>query len=580
MLLFKATLVLLFSVCTYNPMVLLEHNQLKKINYVLGEKNHRIVDENEANKLFFLTYVYDDGWSPSDPSGSYSLFNTIVIESGIAYITSNTTCATVTVNPGATLIIASGATLTATVNLQSTSQEYSSLISDGSISGTVNYNRYTALIGPVGTNDLISAPLQGQTFGLFATNNSNLAASGLVRAFAPFNTSSGNYENYNTVTNLLTTIVSGKGYRAATTNGSTLKFTGNVITGDVLDIPISDASAGGAWNLIGNPYPSYIDFATFFALNKTELNGGSHQAIYGYDGDSSDGWTIWNQAVIDSPIVTELIAPGQGFFVKAKSGGGLIDFTTAMRTSGSSDDFILGRSSESSPHFGYVRLKSSSNASNYFTDIYFNSNTSNSFDAGYDAAIYGGVPPSFSIYSKMVDGNSSDISLAVQAVNPDSIYNNMIPLGVNANQGEQLTISIDQTDIDESIDIYLDDTENNTSTLLTTNDFILTPNSNLSGSGRFYLRFSNASLGTAEIHLNQLNIYNNTSQKTIVISGVIQSNTKAKLYDLNGRLILSKDLNPKSNNQVIDVSDVSIGVFILQLENSGNEKVTKKIIIR
>ena len=101
-----------------------------------------------------------------------------------------------------TLIIASGATLTATVNLQSTSQEYSSLISDGSISGTVNYNRYTALIGPVGTNDLISAPLQGQTFGLFATNNSNLAASGLVRAFAPFNTSSGNYENYNTVTNL------------------------------------------------------------------------------------------------------------------------------------------------------------------------------------------------------------------------------------------------------------------------------------------------------------------------------------------------------------------------------------------
>tara|TARA_B100001971_G_C17982351_1_gene428054 strand:- start:229 stop:747 length:519 start_codon:yes stop_codon:yes gene_type:complete len=172
------------------------------------------------------------------------------------------------------------------------------------------------------------------------------------------------------------------------------------------------------------------------------------------------------------------------------------------------------------------------------------------------------------------------MSLAVQAVNPDSIYNIMIPLGVNANQGEQLTISIDQTDIDESINIYLDDTDNNTSTLLTTNNFILTPNSNLSGSGRFYLRFSNASLGTAEIHLNQLNIYNNTSQKTIVISGVIQSNTKAKLYDLNGRLILSKDLNPKSNNQVIDVDNVSTGVFILQLENSGNEKVTKKIIIR
>ena len=172
-------------------------------------------------------------------------------------------------------------------------------------------------VAPLGTNDLISAPVAGQTFTSFDIANANLPASGTIRAFAPYNTSAGAYQNYNTNTNASTIINAGIGYRTATTDGSTLTFTGSVLTNDVLDIPISDAVAGFAWNLIGNPYPSYIDFDAFFTTNASEFDSNSaYQAIYGYDGDASNGWTVWNLATIMDLTETELIAPGQALFCK------------------------------------------------------------------------------------------------------------------------------------------------------------------------------------------------------------------------------------------------------------------------
>ena len=83
--------------------------------------------------------------------------------------------------------------------------------------------------------------------------NDNLPASGNLRAFAPYNTSAGAYQNYDIINNVLTTIDAGVGYRTSTMDSGTLTFTGTVRTDDVLDVPITDATAGYGWNLIGNP---------------------------------------------------------------------------------------------------------------------------------------------------------------------------------------------------------------------------------------------------------------------------------------------------------------------------------------
>ena len=529
-------------------------------------------------KLGPITYTYNNGWLPNNPVGISTSSDTIIVEAGTANINANTDCSTLTVNPGAALTVDTGVTITAaTVDLNSTSQLFSSLILDGTITGVVNYNRHTPEVGPVGTNDLISAPISGQLFPAFAVLNDNLAATGDLRAFAPYNTTVGAYQNYDLITNLLTTIDAGVGYRAATTDGGTLTFTGTVRTDDVLDVPITDAASGYAWNLIGNPYPSYIDFDAFFTLNASSQfeTSGAFQAIYGYDGDASNGWTIWNLATIADGTITELIAPGQAFFVKSKVGGGLVDFTTSMRRIGSSDDFISGRNST---NVALCKLNLSSDNNNASTQIYFIEGTTRGLDAGYDAGSYLGSAAEFSIFSNLVEDNMG-LDMAIQTLPYDDFNNVIVPLGIKAQANLEITISIDDTStFPMDTNVYLEDTFENTLTLLNDTVYTFTPSTILNGIGRFYLRYSSESLSIKDNELNSLHIYATEMPKELVINGLLISKTEAEVYDIQGRLVMNEVLDTSNMSNKIDVSTLSTGIYIIKVFNKGQLKTQKLII--
>lgn len=529
-----------------------------------------------------LTYTFSSNdWSPRDPNEiSFPEDNIYINSSGdIAFITSNTIFNTLTVEAGSALTINSGVTLKTNIStLNSTSNSFSSLIVEGTIIGLVKYNRFASLVGPVGSNDLISAPLAGQNFADFDSANANLPASGTLRAFAPYNTSAGAYQNYDLADDGAIILDLGKGYRAATTDGSTLEFTGTAANTDILDIPISDAPAGNAWNLIGNPYPSYIDFETFFNLNKDEFNsGGVYQAVYGYDGNSSDGWTVWNSATIADPNTIELIAPGQAFFVKAKVGGGSVDFTTAMRTTGNTDDFISGRQTNLDVALCSLSLTSASHTAT--TAIYFIEGTTRGLDVGYDAGAYSGSIGEFSIFSNLVADNTG-LELAIQSLPYNDLSDIVVPIGLNATATVGLSIGLDTntTTLPQNINVYLEDTLENTFTLLNTSDYTFTPSTNLSGTGRFYLRYESQLLTTVKQPLDYLQIYTITSTKEIVVKGQLNFDTEAYLYDLHGRLVLSKDLDPSELSNIINVSTISSGVYVLKLLNNSHAKTVKVII--
>jgi GEVED domain/Secretion system C-terminal sorting domain/Pregnancy-associated plasma protein-A len=528
-----------------------------------------------------ITYTFDNNtWLPVTPIGVATVNDDIVINTGTANISANTSCANLTVNPGAALTVDSGVTVTTTtVNLNSTSQLFSSLISDGTVTGTINYNRYVSQIAPTGTNDLISAPVDGQTFGAFATANSNLAASGTARAFAPYNTSAGAFQNYDASTNASTLINVGTGYRTGTTDGSTLTFTGNVRTNNVLDVPLSNAVAGSAWNLIGNPYPSYVDFDTFFNTNKTEFDSASaYQAIYGYDGSASNGWTVWNLATIADGTITELIAPGQAFFVKSKSTGGLVDFNTGMRRTGTSDDFIVGRNS-TTINVALSKLNLNSATNHTSTHIYFIESTTRGLDVGYDAGSYMGSASEFSIFSNLVEDNTG-LDMAIQTLPYDDFNDVIIPLGIKAMANEPLTISIDDAStLPSGINIYLEDNVENSFTLLNSNTYTFTPSSELIGTGRFYLRYSSVVLSTTDIEQNSLQIYATATPKELVVIGQLNEKTEAKIYDIQGRLVLNKSLDMSSISNHIDVSLLSTGIYIVKILGDNNSK-TQKVVIK
>jgi hypothetical protein len=524
-------------------------------------------------------YVYDNGWLPSNPDGIATASDSIEIMNGDVTISNNTDCNAFMLSANGNLTIESGANLTATsITLNSTSQEFSSLILNGSISGSVTYNRYVAAIAPIATNDLIASPLSGENFADFVSQNSNLASSGTTYLFGPYNTVMGSYENYDSTIDAANNLEPGLGYRAATTDGSNLAFSGTVLSTDVLDIPISDAENGGAWNLIGNPYPSYLDFNVFFTANAAEFDTDSaYQAIYGYDGNASDGWVVWNQATIDEGSITELIAPGQGFFVKSKSGGGLVDFTTSMRSIGNSDDFISGRSSDNNASLCKVNINSSSNDAS--TQIYFIDGTTRGLDLGYDAGTYSSSSSGFSIYSNLVDDNEG-LGMAIQTLPYNDLNDITIPLGINASSGIQLRVSIDDiSTLPTHINVYLEDNVEQTLTLLNEMDYTFVSDVELNGTGRFFIRYSSVTLSTEQNDWNDLVIYSTSNPKELIINGQLSSKTEAVLYDIQGRKVLSKNLDEFNTENSIDISRIGTGIYVVKVSNQNQVK-TQKLIIK
>ncbi|WP_282030614.1 lamin tail domain-containing protein [Winogradskyella eximia] len=531
-----------------------------------------------------VVYTYSGSWLPSDPNGTVSTIDIIIIESGNAIISSNTEINTLTVNPGASLTVSSSITLTINsaegMLLNSTSTNYSSLILDGTITGTVKYNRYVNNNDSVNGNDLISAPLSGQAFNTFIANNPNIRAnpSGPEVLFGGFdNDSSTNpFELWNDTDT--TPLTAGKGYRSGITEGEAsnlVTFEGTVSNG-LVQTAINQGTVSKL-NLIGNPFPSYLDAQQFLSHNASLLDP-SALVIYGYN-DSTDGTSAGDYTIISALLNTGMnIAPGQGFFVASGATGGNIEFTTTssdMRLAAGGDDFIAGRDSSV---ISNLKLNLSNANANFITDIFFTEFSTLGLDPGYDASLLGGSAPSFALYSELIEDNTG-VPFAVQALGKTDYLDVTIPLGVNANQGEQITFSINETNLPSTIDIYLDDTVENTSTLLNTSDYVMTPIANLSGVGRFYLRFSESTLSTSNHSLDNISIYTNANDKTAIIAGQLLENTTAYIYDIQGRVVSTTILDSTSRLQSLDTSHLTVGIYVIQLTN-GTQNKTQKVIIR
>jgi hypothetical protein len=550
-----------------------------------GFDNFRVASTFEG-----LIYYDSDGWANNEsPSPSTGAQDALVVD-GIYIVNSNVQVNNFIINSGAQVEIPATQSLTinsdlisnGTLELNSVSTSYSSLVANTS-QGEIIYNRHVNQLADTGSstgrNDLIAAPVTNtnQTFLAFRTANPDLP-SGTIDGvpsflFGPFDKDTNDYINYTTADDG-SLIEAGIGYRTASTaaTGSTFRFVGNVETTTKL-VPIA-VGTGTDFNLIGNPYPSYIKLSDFLSDNNSEFSA-SNSGVYGYDGSATDGFTIWNQAYSDANP-SAVIAPGQGFLVTSKAGGGTIIFDAASRSIGTTDDFVVGRVSD--VDLAHVKLEMTSDTDAFRTDVYFNDNASLGMDSGYDSGMFQGQAPEFAIFSHLVADNLG-LDLAVQSVNYSALNTVVIPLGVNANQGEQLTIRILEMDIPEGIEVYLEDTLTNTFTLLNTSEYVFTPSTNLTGTGRFFLRFTADALSTSENDFETIQIYTTKTPKTLFIKGALENNTTVEIYDIQGRMILNSKLDTSRNSNQIDISGFTSGIYIVKL-NNGLQQKSKKVVIK
>ena len=508
-------------------------------------------------------------------------------------ISTDTSITNLTVKPSGALDVLSSGSLSLSGNLtsngstiiQSGSDEFGSIIVQGTSSGNITYNRWINSISSASPTDsdpgwdLVGSPVVGADL-----TTSNFSQNGTSDAIMPYDNSDNTWLSTDTAT---FSTVSGQGYAMAKTTASVEPFTGTIQTSDVhFSVTNNDGSGSGTqWNLVANPYPSYLalnssassassatsDFITQNAVTDDVMGSAANEDALWY-------WTGSGYGQYNNASSAAYIAPGQGFFVASRTEGGDLKFLESMQTVTGSDDFISGDIIEGNR--GELFISLNQNGLNRETEIYFIENTTDGSDPAYDTRTFPMGDNNTSIYTRLVQDDEG-VNLAIQSLAYSEMWDKVIPLGLNALGGEEMTVSISHRTTPADLNIYLEDTEEGTMTNLLEEDFVLAPISDLSGAGRFFIHMTADTMSNEDVSTSMLNAYKEVNASYITVEGLAtqSNNISVSLYNILGRKVLSTALNNNMNTQTLSTLGMASGIYVIELE-SGNDRLTKKLIIQ
>jgi hypothetical protein len=439
-----------------------------------------------------------------------------------------------------------------------------SLIVKGTSTGNVTYN-----VGVSDTNwHLVSSPVVGETYdNAWVATNSITSGQGNNRAIATYQNGVLDTDTDGAGADTATgpwlymqdggsgTFMSGKGYSLKNTSGANYGYTGTYNSDDFVTTIDQNVSN---WNLVGNPFSSYIKVGDVISANTANLTD-THEFVYMYNGTSYVALSG-----------TDYVAPGQGFFVNAdNSTAGNFTITESLQGHQTGVTFYKN----STPK---IKLFLNDGLNTRNTEIEYNVSASASLDRGMDAGTFSGVASGFSIYTHLVS-NSEGVDFMRQLL-PNNNYENMVvSVGVKAVAGKELTFSADAMNLPTGVKVFLEDRANNTFTELSNNEnYKVSTTETLNGIGRFYLHTKSSVLSVDDTILNTVSIYK-TNNTTLRVSGLSQGSSTIKLFNILGKEVMIKKFTANNVND-ITLPKLATGIYIVQLETATG-KLKKKIVL-
>jgi PKD repeat protein len=467
--------------------------------------------------------------------------------------------------------------------------QFASLVIGGEASGEINYLRAARLDRHGNGNNIlrsyISSPVVNETFdNAFLNNGTAIAMGNTGYIFAQWLAANNSWGVFNHNSNTPHTMVPGKGYLVGMQSTSNdivphLKFTGDIQNNDEVSIAVNGTGAS-SWEVLGNPYAGYLDIEQFIAHNQDAFLGGSNAGIYAWTGTGGNTvaqrYKVWNKSN------ARLLRPGQGFTTRI-NGATTVTFKKEWVTTANPakiDTDFSGRSATPAINDYVVLHLSSPNQFTMATEVYFNPHGTNGLDVGYDTEVYGGqAGNNFGIYTHLVE-NSNNKDMAIQTLDYNNMSAHVIPLGINLNAGSTGTISLADVLLPENMLVYLEDRVANVWTILNNVDYTFTATANLTDTGRFFIHFedNSATLSNNEFDLNKLEVRSLAGQKTVVVNGQLDSDSVLELYDMMGRVVLSKSLKSYQTTHNIDASQLPVAAYIVKVSNN-TQSISKQILI-
>ena len=369
----------------------------------------------------------------------------------------------------------------------------------------------------------------------------------------------------------------GKGYaiRPDFTSGVIIRtYNGQFNTGDI-SVPVyfSDSSTSPGqfgYNIIGNPYPSAIDWFAFKADNASILSGTMYywrQLEGGATNYASDYVAFNSLGVVPFDAATQYIAAGQGFVAKTNTTSS-VTFKNSHRVANNNGQFFRPGNQSNSNTNGNIWLDITGGGNSSVTLVGFNANATTAFDSDYDGIFIGGTDP-LQLYSMLatekllINGNP-------ELVSPN---NTAIPIGFKVTAAGDYTISIDNEFINSNYLILLEDTQLNSMTDLRLGDYTFNMTTTTEDNSRFILHFNyDASLSDIEVDTPSNSIYTYFDNENLVI----RNNTNypislLQLHSIKGDMILSKT----DNINQIEMSELTSGIYLLRVSYNNKSKIIR-----
>ncbi len=511
-------------------------------------------------------------------------FSNVTIPSGAIFqptITSSRTIKTLTINPGATLTVATGINLTVKDVIRNsgtmTIANNSNLLQDDAFnnSGNIIIKRN-------------NSPLSRLDYSLWSSPVTN--ANQFLTTFSP-ETSLNRFYNYNQFSNLYNVVVSpsttpfaiAAGYlirmpntavTAPTTETYAGVFTGvpnnGVITKTLNYRDVTPADYG--YNLLGNPYPSTIDANTFITTNTAKIQ----PSLYFWrkiNAATGSAYAVYNSlgstASSSGPVPNGTIQVGQGFFVKAKRQTEIdryfVTFNNLMRTGTASTQFF--KTKQLTKDRLWLNLTTTTGVFSQALIGYIAEGTIGIDDL--DSEYINDSP--IALTSKITDGEYS-----IQS-RPTFDPSDVISLNFKTDVAGDYTIALDHFDgtFATGQDVYLMDSKTGIET-----DLKATAYSFITAAGidnaRFSLKYQKTlKIDAPAFNENSVRVYKNNGT-LYVNSGTVAINN-IKVFDIQGRLI-AEQKNVKATTAAIKDLKATNQVLIVKITGEDANVVSKKVV--
>jgi hypothetical protein len=480
----------------------------------------------------------------------------------------------------------------------------------GTVNGTVQVQRYVAtdFNGGMGYRHF-SSPVQSATVSQLGTTSSPIVVNSAYNAATPTNkpnvtpypavfrynesmvpvggsTLMDFDEGWQSPTTTNEVMLPGHGYTVQVGGGQTATFTGSLNSGAQTFSSLTYGSAGtqAGWHLLGNPYPSPLDWSTMTigtsASNNLQNVGG---AVYVFQ---STGPYAGTYRSYQNGIGDPTIASGQGFFVRTAGVGqtGTVRMNNSNRvTTWTPTNSMLYRGTADLRPLLRLSVAGATSIAPDETTVYFETGATAGPDARYDAYKLRNLGNSASLFSSL---DSEELS--INGLAPLTTLDVVVPMGLAVPQAGQYTLHAADLQNFGATTVYLRDALTGAIINLSQQpsySFSVAANG-LSTITRFSVLFRPGMVTATRSGLDatQVALFPNPAHHDFTLLIPSLPTTKmvsAQLINTLGQLVLTRSL-PVGSTGIearFDVSGLAAGVYSLRLQAGAQAPLTKWLVI-